>query len=1494
MDIAVIGMACRLPEASHVGAFWENLREGVESIRFFSDQELLAAGVDPNWLSDPRFVKAGAVLDGIELFDAGFFGYSPREAASIDPQHRLFLECAWEALEHAGCRPNNANIGVFAGAGMNWYLHDLIRSHRLESLTGFQVMVAGDKDFLPTRVSYKLGLTGPSLNIQTACSTSLVAVHCACQALAGGECEAALAGGVAVNPWVGNGYFFQEGMIFSPDGHCRPFDAQARGTLSANGVAAVVLKRLDRALEDGDQIYAVVKASALNNDGAAKMGYTAPSIEGQADVIVKALEKAGLGAGDISYVEAHGTGTELGDPVEMAALTRAFRHTSEGRGYCGLGSVKSNLGHLDTAAGVVGFLKVVLALHHRQLPPTLHYQRPNPGIDFESSPFYVVDRLTDWGGSAPLRAGVSSFGIGGTNAHAILEQAPEAAVSAPARPVELLLLSARTPTALEKMAANLAARLREEPLNLADVSFTLSCGRATLPHRRTLSCLSLEDAIKKLEHPAARVVRTSHQETRSFPLVFLFPGQGAQYPGMAAGLYHSEPKFRETLDGCCQVLAGELDHDLRRLLIDPRAEAEVIRQTRYAQPALFVVEYSLAQLLIGWGLRPEATFGHSVGEYVAACLSGVFSMEQALRLVATRGRLMQEQQPGSMLAVQLEAEKLAGRLQGDLCVAAYNAPTLCVVAGPSESVKALQEALEREGVGTRPLVTSHAFHSSLMDPMLERFTEEVARLAPSAAEHPYISGLSGDWIDPGEAASPDYWARQIRQPVRFGDGLSRLLENPDRVFLEVGPGRTMSTLLRLQPGSTGRLALTTLPGPEAGSGATSGSTAGSTEALADALGRLWLLGYPLDWEAYHRGRSRRKVALPTYPFEHRRFWSEQFDSIISRASDDYRKRPDPASWFYVPSWKRLPPPIPEEAKSERWLILADSGGRGAELSLQLREQGHEVILVVPGREYGRRGPDEYRIQALNGAHYQDLIRELRSCEQVPTRVVHCCGLVAEGDNLSFQQAQDQALMTLIFLVQALGGQHVQSPLELTVISNDLFEVYGDPVRHPERSGAMVLARVVTQEYSNIRARFLDLDAGVTARELAAELLCQAPAYLLALRGGRRWARAYESLPFPSQGSSVLRRGGVYLITGGLSGIGLELARFLADQFEARLVLCSRRAVERGTELHAQLESWRSRGLEIEAASVDVGRADQLQALMAVVQERFGALHGVIHAAGVAAGGAVQFLTPADVAEGLRPKVEGTRLLLKAVEEAAFQPDFVALWSSMSVPIGGSGLGVYAAANAYLDSLVESSGASNLWSINWDVWSEVGMVVDTEVPLAFEERRRRMLDNGLTTAEGLDAFVRILGSPCRRVVVSTRDLPAMLAEYDYGVTRGAAQEWEASEYVPGLPEEITSRPPLVGPYLAPTTETETRVAAIWEKLLGVEPVGVDDDFFELGGHSLLATQVIARLHDAFGVELSMRSFFEARTVGQMADLVETVLWAARGPVETEPGREEFTF
>ncbi|SLM50075.1 putative Polyketide synthase [Nitrospira japonica] len=1472
LDIAVIGIAGRFPGAGDCDAFWRNLRDGVESIATLSEEDLTASGVPARLQRDRTYVKRRGVLEGIDLFDAAFFSVTPREAELMDPQQRLFLECAWETFEHAGYDPQRFQgaIGCYAGSSSSGYLFNLFpHGLTLQSAADMAAVLGVEKDSLPTRVSYKLNLEGPSVAVQTACSTSLVAVHLACQGLLAGECEMALAGGISINVPQKVGYLYQKGGIASPDGHCRTFDADARGTVGGSGVGLVLLKRLEDAQAAGDHVLAVIKGSAVNNDGAQKVGYTAPRIEGQAKVIQAAQAAAGVEPDSITYVEAHGTATPMGDPIEVAALTQAFRAGTDRRGFCALGSVKTNIGHLDAAAGIAGLIKAVLALSHRQIPPSLHFSRPNPEIAFAETPFYVNEKLADWArNGTPRRAGVSSFGLGGTNAHVVLEEAP----LSDSRPAEsgphLFVLSARSASALSDACRKLAARLGEDrSIHPADVSYTLQEGRRAFAHRRWIAADTVDEAVAALGRPDE--TRTSTAADGARPVVFLFSGQGSQYPTMGVGLYRCQPVFREQIDRCAELLVPHVGGDIRPWLFEEStADPERLDRTAVTQPALFALEYALARLWMSLGVQPQGMIGHSIGEYVAACLSGVFSLEDALSLVALRGRLMQALPAGAMLAVSMpEAEAAPWLREHDVDLAAVNAPNQCVWSGPIESIDRAETVLAGRGIQTVRLRTSHAFHSRMMDPILESFRTRVGDTARRPPTIPWVSNVTGEWISTEQATDPRYWTDHLRQGVRFADGIRTIRRAPERVLLEVGPGQTLCTLAQRQIEGETSTVFASLSRRRRAAAAVQEATE-----FLDAVGRLWGAGVPIEWSGL-RGERAGRVPLPTYPFERRRFWVEPAArSEADSFGDISAKKSDSADWLYRPSWKRAGlcrrPAQPEPAP---WLVFLDDHGAGAAIVRHLEGAGSSVIRVSAGDRFERDGQHGYRIRPGVRDDYQSLVDALRHAQRVPRRVAHCWNVRTPGVDLTvdrFRLAQDRGFHSLVFLTQALGSRTSAESTRILVLTTGLQDVTGDEELRPALAPLLGVCRVAPQEYANLAYRTIDLEDRTGSPLLDDRLIdgllaeTQSDDPVVAYRGSYRWVPAHESVRIDrSDKPACLRMHGVYLITGGLGGVGLALADYLFQTVRARLVLVGRS--KPSEEQQRSVDALRAAGAEILVLNADVADAGQMRTVAATTRERFGAIHGVVHAAGIAGGGLLDLKTVEASWDEFAPKVAGALVLDEILRDVPL--DFLVFCSSLNALTGGVGQAGYCGANAALDALAHAMSRRGLRaiSVNFDRWNQVGMAAKAEARLNAMQIDGSEFD-GMTAAEGLEVFARILENRFTpQVMVSVRDLSSVIA---YSARTALAHATGHAAFggtcEPARPGTGHTAP-------VPGATIEEQVAFIWKQIFGIEQVELRQDFFALGGESLAALQILNRVQEVFGVEVALRKFFEAPTVAGLA-------------------------
>ena len=1480
-DIAVVGLDGRFPGAQDADAFWSNIRSGVESVIPLDDETLRAAGIPQAMLDHPSYIKAKGVLDAVDQFDAGFFAFSPLEATIMDPQQRVFLEVAWHAVEDAGYDPGRfgGSVGVYAGIGMNTYAFDLYADRQLvESIGGYQAMISNDKDFLAPRVSYKLDLHGPSVTVQSACSTSLVAVHLACQSLLSGECDMALAGGVRVSVPQKEGYMHQEGGIHSEDGHCRAFDASSSGTVRGDGAGVVVLRRLDDALADGDNIRAVIRGSAVNNDGARRVGFTAPGVEGQSKVIGEALAVAGIDPDTIGYVDAHGTATEMGDPIEIAALTKAYREKgAEGRQTVAIGSTKSNIGHLDAAAGVAGVIKTVLALEHGEIPPSLHFEEPNPAIDFESSPFFVNAQLRPWAQNGePRRAGVSSMGIGGTNAHLVLEEAPTAEASEDdGRSHQLLVLSARSRAALDRATGRLHDHLQAHPEQpLADVAHTLRVGRRGFGERRIVVATDRRSALEALasEDPRQRPTGSAGDPPE---VAFLLPGQGSQYPGMGADLYAQEPVFRRVLDSCCEALEPLIGLDLRPLLTevpgddDAVAEAaSTLEKTEIAQPALFAVEFALAETLGAWGVKPAAMLGHSLGELVAATLAGVFTLPDALALVAARGRLMASMPEGSMLSVELPAEEIESRLSDGLSLAASNAPALSVVTGPTQEIEALAEALAADDVEHRRLHTSHAFHSELMEPAVAPFVEKVSGLERKPPAIPFVSNVTGTWITADEATDPEYWGRHLRATVRFADGLAAVFENAGQVLVEVGPGRTLATFAQRHPGrGEGRKIVGTVRHPK--------REASDLEVLYDAVGRLWLAGVDVDWEGFVAGQRRRRVRLPRYPFEHQRYWIDKQSAAAMMATGD---RPL-ADWFFEPWWQRseLPEPTTEGAQS---VLLLDDGSALAEaLAGGLAEAGHRIARARVGDGFADQGSGLFTVDPESDGDFEQLLAALAASDLGPDRVLH---LWTAGDStdsggaefettdfetthfdratvtaVDFGAAQQLGALALVRLARALEAQRPGEPARIDVVTHGLAAVTDDESTDPARATLLAPLRVIPQESSNLALRAIDVaSAGASGRrlgrladQLLVELAGAGEETLVAYRGGQRWVEALEPRHLvEADAEAGPKVGEVTLLLG-----SVESMSDLAELFGAagnHVVVAGSRAGE-ATAIDAG--SWDG---ELWQRDVDLAQASAVEALVGEIRSHFGRLDRIMLRSSVDAGlEPLGELDPSALSEALTRTATIVVALGSVLEADAAAsrdaPTCIALTSNAGV-IGGLGLTATALDATYLGALGAEGwrhGAVPWRAVSWDVR------VDDGKPQGDTAAR------GMTADEAGEVLRRLLAHDVASLAVATVDLSA--------VERSLRRPAEAAAAGGGVQH---ARPDLDSEYVAPRDETEQEIANIWQELLGLEQVGIYDDFFELGGHSLLATRVVSRIRQSFAVSIPLRSLFDASTVADLAERI----------------------
>ncbi|PPA82183.1 erythronolide synthase [Brevibacillus laterosporus] len=1508
-SVAIIGMSGRFPGARNIEEFWHNLRQGKESIHFFKPKS-------------EKKIPAMGILENMAEFDAAFFEMTPREAEVTDPQQRLFLETAYEALEQAGYDPAkySGRIAVYAGSGQSGYL-DHVHSHPeiVDALGGYQIMLGTQPDFLSTRVSYKLDLTGPSIAVQTACSSSLVSVHMACQSLLTYECDMALAGGVSVKADQSNNHEFQEGSILSPDGHCRAFDSKAQGTVIGNGVGVVLLKRLEDALADNDHVLGVVKGTAINNDGKQKVGYTAPSIAYQAEVIKDALTIADVNPETISYIEAHGTGTILGDPIEIAALTEAYSEHTTKTGFCAIGSVKTNIGHLDNASGVTGLIKTVLALSNKQIPPSLHFSESNRQIDFEQSPFYVNTKLTEWKtGDHPRRAGVSSFGIGGTNVHVILEEAPVYAKREEDAPTEwkVLPLSAKTQTALHQAKANLADFLDKNPeVNLGDVAYTLQAGRkefshrsAVIAHDTTSAKMTLRDEYIPSVHyqgsPKELIV-----EGRTLPspfIVFMFSGQGSQYVNMGRDLYETERIFREQVDYCAERVKNHIGIDIRELMypteeLEEQAK-EQLNQTIYAQPALFIIEYALAKLLESWGVRPHAMIGHSIGEYVAACLASVMSLEDALCMVSKRGSLMQKMDKGAMLAValgELQARELLQEHGGGLCVAAVNSPISTVIAGTYEDILSVEQLMEAKDITYKRLITSHAYHSMMMEPMLGVFYESLQNMTFHEPLIPYISNITGEKITSAQATDPLYWQRHLRETVHFSTGVRTLMEEPNSIFVEVGPGQSLVSLVRQHreaQQAQQSFTITTLPSAK--------KEQSDVASIRLAVGYLWCHGVEMNRYALGNHENARRIHLPTYPFERKTYFLEKKEKPTSNQLDTLdQKRRDMADWFYIPVWNQSSRAwsIEDEETfdiNQRWLIFQDEQGLGKRVGEHAEKLGFKVVTVVPGREFSKIGENAYTIDIRSEESYHELFTTLDMHDFMPDKIVHMWSIQPidkQEPGQEDEQLEHYGLYSMMYIAKQLGMYTLQQRIEIIALSNNLQEIANEEIHLPIRSTILGPLRVIAQEYQQIKTRCIDVQLTNMSSKTSDRLLKQVfdeissatSDFMVAIRGTHRFIQKFEQIRLPKEKyrtySPSFRDEGVYLITGVTQEIGLSVSEEIAKSVKASLVLIG----DPGFPAVDQWDSYlQAHDADDEIAnkirrlllltqkcekllyySADLTNEEAMRQVIRLAEDNVGRIAGIVFAAERLGSGFIPLKSKDSCYQNISQQVYGTLVLKKIIGQMNIE--FMLLFSRTFSLTGGVGQMDNCVANVFLDTFARYHTAKGIptIAINWGMWkndnwihSQTGM--SSEMQMHMEQLQEKY---GITASEGAQVLNRLLTSDYSQVIVSTQDIHSAIHEliqYDSLQTNAQSHRADQNHNQEG------------DAYIAPRDETEKKISDIWQELFGVSAISIEANFFELGGNSLLSIQLVTRLRNTFHNDIPMDILFQFPSIVELAQAITT--------------------
>ena len=1487
LEIAIIGMAGKFPGADSTDDLWKLLMANKESISFFSDDEIeIITDQQKQIISDPNFIKAKGIIDNVEYFDAAFFGYTPNEAMILDPQVRLFHECAWSALEDAGYSPLSypERIGVYCGAGSNplWEMKVLFSGYN-------DFMDNKNKDHLSTRLSYKFNLNGPSNTITTACSTSLVSVHAACRSILGGECDIAIAGGASIELPQKYGYLYKEGLINSSDGHVRTFDENASGTVFSDGLGVVVLKSLEEAIKDGDNIHAVIKGTAINNDGNKKVSYSAPSVQGQTEVIKDALYISGVRLEEITYIETHGTATKLGDSIEIEALKNVSQTNK--KQFCGIGSLKPNIGHLNIASGIAGLIKTILILKNKVIPASINCDKPIKEFDIQNSPFYIVKTNKDISDlKYPVHVGVSSFGVGGTNVHAILEEAPKIENNPSSMTYHVVLQSAKTVNSLENNIKNLVSYVRKNKnTNLPDVAYTLSIGRENFEYRKFAVCSNNDELIKEFKIEGHLKNYTYCNPDKTSVIVFLFPGQGTQYLNMAKDLFEEEPIFRTELEKCFQILESYTGESYEKIIYPEtitKIEQELINETNITQLLVFIIEYSLCKFLIHIGITPNFLIGHSIGEYVAACIADVFTLEDAIKIVHKRGILMNKQQKGAMLSIALSESELEKMLPEGIEIATVNSSSYCTVSGPKNNINDFHKTLNNLNITSKSLKVSHAFHSYMMDSILNEFEDSFKNIKLNKPKIPFISNLSGQIITNEQATSPSYWTKHLRGTVQFEKGIRQLLSNKNTVFIEIGPN-VLSGLMHQHKNYIYNQPIVNVL-------RNSNEDSNDQYYLLKKLGDLWSLGIDIKWQKYYSHEKRLRISLPTYTFDKKRFWidgnpCQNILSTLNQSSVNNKEKRKIDDWFYVPAWKQVPIinySAYKNDKVDKTLLLFEDEKNGKEYKSFFSSKGYNVIIVKNGKSYSKKSENEFIISPTDIVGFEILLKELKSLGYLPDIILYAWPLnsinfVVSNEKSAIQKSIEIAFYGLLNLCKIL--KRINHKLLLNIITSDIHEIIGNEKLISVNAISLAAMEVISQEFPDIDYKCIDLYSNDNLKKsnsiyvnLFNEIHSTSTDKIVAYRNDFRNVQVFEpiSLKDYSKGVPLFRENGTYLITGGSGKLGLFIAEFIAKKFCVNLVLLNRNKLpdksewkkikdnqngnDRIKKIINTLIKIESYGSTVNICSADVGNLEQLQTIINEIEEKH-KINGVIHAAGL-----VGKLTPYDelsldlCEEHFNSKIYGLLNLDKVFENKNL--DFFMVTSSLSSVLGGMGLSAYASANSFMDYYIKHKTRqtnTNWITINWDNWfleNDISKLKDNE----------KIISSTIVKNEGYDVLEKtILYKTFNQIIVSVIDI---------NNKTNKSIEQLVVDQTSNLESNYHQRPNISIEYKKPRNNVEESLAKIWQNIFKYDAIGVHDDFFELGGDSLQLALLNAQINKTLGHKISIADIYKNSTIHKLSNLI----------------------
>lgn len=1503
-EIAIIGMEGIFPDAFNVREFWNNLKNGKEAVKKYSDEELIQNNIDIDILKKKNYVKSNCNIDlsSKEYFDSEFFRYNREEGELMDPQLRITHQLVWNALEDSCYNPSSYKglIGLYIGSNsnLNWEVYSLLQQEKTQ-VDGFTAQQLYNRDFFASRISYNLNLKGPSLHVQTACSTSLVAVHMACRGILTGECDIALAGGINILYTDKQGYLFKEGMINSPDGHCRAFDVDANGTIGGEGGGIVVLKRLKNALEDKDNIYAIIKGSAVNNDGDRKVGYAAPSIYGQVDVIKMAQKIARVEPESISYIEAHGTGTKLGDAVEVEALNLAFNNNK--KKHCAIGSVKTNIGHLNTAAGIAGLIKTILSLQNKQIPPSLNFKKPNPSIKFEEGPFYVNTEIKDWITDIyPRRAGVSSFGIGGTNAHVILEEAPEINKSDSHSKYNLLLFSANSDRILEELKHRFIKFFEQNlDINLNSVAYTLQIGRNFFSKRQFIVADSVKEAIRLLEESGDWNYDNHFSLNRNTKICFMFPGQGAQYKAMGADLYSNNKVFRDEVNKCLTIFKKYSTINLQHVWIgeqDNDNKISDIDNTLYSQPILFIIEYSLGQLLIKLGLNPQIMIGHSLGEYVAACISGVFTLEEALRLIIKRSELMQTIPASSMISVGASINEIKPFLNNELSIAAINDTNSIVISGYTNAINKLKEKLAFKNISFIELKTSHGFHSPAVDSITEDFQIVLDSINYQDMGIPFVSNLTGDIANKNDIKSSKYWVKHLRETVRFYDGISKILMDENIIFLEVGPGKVLSSLLQNHESRTNKnITVNLLPDKR--------KNEDELFCFTKQLGHLWANGVSLNWNVFYAEKNVQRLSLPTYPYEKTKFPVNvnAYELIKSKFNKLKIDREDNINnWNYIVTWKKslLPNNVNKGTDKVNNIIFCDQLG----FADRLFDKSKENIFVSIGKDFAKIENRNYTVNPRNIDNYKSLFNDLKKNSYVPQNVTHLWNVTNDINKSQWDQIDYKlylGLYSIVSIVQNIEFFFASESVKINVLVNKLHKIFPGDTIDPVKSMIIAAVQTIPKEYRNIECRAIEIETEKKRQYKNAYLslikkeLSRFVTGIVAYKALTRWVPHIEKLNLHNEDATSFNEKSVCLLIGGLGGIGKIIAENMIERFNCKLIIIGRTELvnnlsgneeqlvlqdDHRTKKCEDLQQLLNISEKITYITANINNKEELKSKIESAEKEVGKVTDVIHAAGIADYDGMIYNRRIDTFEKLlAAKVYGIIALDEIFSQ--HQLNSFICFSSVSSIIAPFGQVGYSAVNGFLDAYCyfkDGQSTTRYKSIGWGEWNNIGMAKE-----ALEKKREIHSSNfAISKEDGIEAFYKSLSINYPHIIVTPLNIEAILKNeleiFKLGNNRRDTSKVGTTE------KEVI--------YTKDLSDVEHVLLQLWKGIINSKDIDVNNDFFEMGGDSLKAMSLFMAINKKFNVQIPLKLIYDLNTIKKQSNYLISLSSVFQHPLKKAEKKE----